>query len=323
MGFVVLVVLLSLFPFLSVSMDIKIYNGSSVSDLYAAYSDDDAYASRRSNVVRYMTLAYLVYSVPRNACAEVSPIDDQTYDTFALIPDFDNCSYTNIEHLKTAGYYGMITYSPASQTIDSDYMRNGEFLIVIVKEDEKHFIDKIKKLLDSNTDNNPVIIEILVQSIYQQILFILCIILMVAVLLSIFIFLCSYCSRLAWNKWKNRGLTRWRIRQLPQRRYDPATDITQTCSICLEDFKNSEKIRILPCDHIFHPKCVDEWLQNWNRTCPLCKKPITRRNVQVEERGGLLSNEERETEEQQDYGALEERVDLITPPTVDSESSTD
>jgi hypothetical protein len=43
----------------------------------------------------------------------------------------------------------------------------------------------------------------------------------------------------------------------------------------------------------------------------------------VEERGGLLSNEERETEEQQDYGALEERVDLITPPTVDSESSTD
>lgn len=27
---------------------------------------------------------------------------------------------------------------------------------------------------------------------------------------------------------------------------------------------------------MFHPKCVDEWLQKWNRTCPLCKSTIKR-----------------------------------------------
>lgn len=27
---------------------------------------------------------------------------------------------------------------------------------------------------------------------------------------------------------------------------------------------------------VFHPKCVDEWLQKWNRTCPLCKSTIRR-----------------------------------------------
>ena len=40
------------------------------------------------------------------------------------------------------------------------------------------------------------------------------------------------------------------------------------------------------CDHrlliphlcaVFHPSCVDEWLQKWNRTCPLCKSTIQRR----------------------------------------------
>ena len=28
---------------------------------------------------------------------------------------------------------------------------------------------------------------------------------------------------------------------------------------------------------VFHPSCVDEWLQKWNRTCPLCKSTIQRR----------------------------------------------
>ena len=27
---------------------------------------------------------------------------------------------------------------------------------------------------------------------------------------------------------------------------------------------------------MFHPKCVDVWLQKWNRTCPLCKSAIKR-----------------------------------------------
>lgn len=30
---------------------------------------------------------------------------------------------------------------------------------------------------------------------------------------------------------------------------------------------------------VFHPKCVDEWLRKWNRTCPLCKSTITRRRA--------------------------------------------
>jgi hypothetical protein len=41
------------------------------------------------------------------------------------------------------------------------------------------------------------------------------------------------------------------------------------CSICTEDFKVGEDVRVLPCNHQFHPQCVDPWLVNISGTCPL------------------------------------------------------
>jgi hypothetical protein len=41
------------------------------------------------------------------------------------------------------------------------------------------------------------------------------------------------------------------------------------CSICTEDFEKGQDIRVLPCDHKFHPECVDPWLLNVSGTCPL------------------------------------------------------
>lgn len=41
------------------------------------------------------------------------------------------------------------------------------------------------------------------------------------------------------------------------------------CSICTDDFVKGQDIRVLPCDHRFHPECVDPWLVNVSGTCPL------------------------------------------------------
>lgn len=41
------------------------------------------------------------------------------------------------------------------------------------------------------------------------------------------------------------------------------------CSICTEDFSVGEDVRVLPCNHQFHPHCVDPWLINVSGTCPL------------------------------------------------------
>ncbi|KAJ6914523.1 RING-H2 finger protein ATL70 [Populus alba x Populus x berolinensis] len=43
------------------------------------------------------------------------------------------------------------------------------------------------------------------------------------------------------------------------------------CSICLADYKNTDKLRLLPdCGHLFHLRCVDPWLR-LHPTCPVCR----------------------------------------------------
>ncbi|EPS37029.1 hypothetical protein H072_9380 [Dactylellina haptotyla CBS 200.50] len=46
-----------------------------------------------------------------------------------------------------------------------------------------------------------------------------------------------------------------------------------TCPICLEDFIHQETtVRELPCLHIFHPECIDPYLESQSSLCVLCKQ---------------------------------------------------
>ncbi|KAK6934637.1 Zinc finger, RING-type [Dillenia turbinata] len=47
------------------------------------------------------------------------------------------------------------------------------------------------------------------------------------------------------------------------------------CCICLARYKDKEEVRQLPCSHIFHLKCVDQWLKIIS-CCPLCKQELER-----------------------------------------------
>lgn len=55
--------------------------------------------------------------------------------------------------------------------------------------------------------------------------------------------------RAALVRWRNRGLSMWQVRALPKRKFRKAKESTDTCSICLEEFKEGETVRVLPCDH--------------------------------------------------------------------------
>ncbi|KAJ6751848.1 hypothetical protein OIU85_002281 [Salix viminalis] len=47
------------------------------------------------------------------------------------------------------------------------------------------------------------------------------------------------------------------------------------CCICLAKYKDKEEVRKLPCSHMFHLKCVDQWLRIIS-CCPLCKQELER-----------------------------------------------
>jgi hypothetical protein len=49
------------------------------------------------------------------------------------------------------------------------------------------------------------------------------------------------------------------------------------CPICLEDYCTGDTLRILNCKHEFHRHCVDRWLLEESRRCPMCQKECKKR----------------------------------------------
>ncbi|KAL4660899.1 RING finger protein 165-like [Arapaima gigas] len=50
-------------------------------------------------------------------------------------------------------------------------------------------------------------------------------------------------------------------------------DIDEKCTICLSMLEDGEDVRRLPCMHLFHQACVDQWLAT-SRKCPICRVDI-------------------------------------------------
>ncbi|XP_051946547.1 E3 ubiquitin-protein ligase Arkadia isoform X4 [Xyrauchen texanus] len=50
-------------------------------------------------------------------------------------------------------------------------------------------------------------------------------------------------------------------------------DTEEKCTICLSILDEGEDVRRLPCMHLFHQLCVDQWLLT-NKKCPICRVDI-------------------------------------------------
>ncbi|KAG0497862.1 hypothetical protein HPP92_002553 [Vanilla planifolia] len=46
------------------------------------------------------------------------------------------------------------------------------------------------------------------------------------------------------------------------------------CYICLVEYEDGDFVRTLPCQHEFHQCCIDKWLKEIHRVCPLCRGNI-------------------------------------------------
>lgn len=80
----------------------------------------------------------------------------------------------------------------------------------------------------------------------------------------------------------------------------------KTCAICLEDYRDGEKLRVLPCNHRFHTECIDQWLSSRKPLCPVCKHDALR----------PFGADEAEAQAQEDAEAVTEdpRPELSLPP---------
>lgn len=51
----------------------------------------------------------------------------------------------------------------------------------------------------------------------------------------------------------------------------PSTLSMNHCTICLEQFTKKDTVKCLPCSHVYHDRCIDEWLSR-KPNCPVCKQ---------------------------------------------------
>ncbi|KAL8264006.1 hypothetical protein R6Q59_022136 [Mikania micrantha] len=46
------------------------------------------------------------------------------------------------------------------------------------------------------------------------------------------------------------------------------------CYICLVEYEDGDEVRVLSCHHEFHRSCIDKWLKEIHRICPLCRGDV-------------------------------------------------
>lgn len=63
------------------------------------------------------------------------------------------------------------------------------------------------------------------------------------------------------------------LKKLESRKFTK-NEIYDTCAICLDDYEEGDRLRILPCRHAYHTKCIDVWLTKNRRVCPVCKRKV-------------------------------------------------
>lgn len=72
------------------------------------------------------------------------------------------------------------------------------------------------------------------------------------------------------------GLTRNQINsitQIPFKKNSQKLYCGDKCVVCLTDLVEGELVKGLNCGHLFHPPCIDPWLEAKD-VCPICRQKI-------------------------------------------------
>lgn len=73
----------------------------------------------------------------------------------------------------------------------------------------------------------------------------------------------------------NKGFTKEQIIKIPIKKYHKDDNAPpDKCVICQFDIEEGNSIKMLSCEHFYHEKCIDMWLQK-EKSCPFCKNEVS------------------------------------------------
>ncbi|XP_014212656.1 E3 ubiquitin-protein ligase RNF13-like isoform X2 [Copidosoma floridanum] len=241
----------------------------------------------------------IVYAEPSTACQVIkgppNNPDYDGYDWIVLIARL-NCSFEQkIRNAQKAGYTSAIVHNVNSNDLEpmsAKYSTNITIPSVFVSE----FTGSVLKNVYSYQDDYFVIINDLPVNINTHLLLPFAVVVGICFLVMV-TFMVVRCIK------DRRRARRYRLpnsslKKIPTHKYTKG-DPYETCAICLEDYVENEKLRILPCAHAYHTKCIDPWLTKNRRVCPVCKRKV------------FASDERVETDSDSDSDGIDDSTPLI------------
>jgi len=204
---------------------------------------------------------YWIAVIRRSAPSLNSDSDDDTQCTFQ----------EKVQNAQTSKYSGVIVYNYQDDELipmggDADVLIPSVF--VGKTDGEKilnHFSFPNQSFVLRITENAPFDINayLLPFAIVVGICFI--------IMLGIMVFKCVQDRR----RERRHRLPKSSLKKIPTRKWQAGDENHyETCCICLDDYVVGDKLRVLPCDHAYHMKCIDPWLLKNKRVCPQCRKKV-------------------------------------------------
>ncbi|XP_035521934.1 E3 ubiquitin-protein ligase RNF167 [Morone saxatilis] len=261
----------------------------------------------------------LVVSRPLNGCTAIDhppPLppsyDANTTKFIALIRRYD-CNFDiKVLHAQQAGYSAAIVHNMYSDTLLNMNYSNDTIAeeIEIPSVFTSYYASQILRQFIIPEQGAYVILKpefsfplsyylIPFTGVVGMIILVMCVVLIIRCV--------QYRKRLR----KNR-LSKDQLKRIPTHRFRKGDDY-DVCAICLDEYEEGDKLRVLPCSHAYHCKCVDPWLTQTKKTCPVCKQRVTRNNQEHSESESEEETGRRGEEEGTEGEADSERTPLLRP----------
>uniref|UniRef100_A0A1L8DSY0 RING-type E3 ubiquitin transferase n=1 Tax=Nyssomyia neivai TaxID=330878 RepID=A0A1L8DSY0_9DIPT len=220
--------------------------------------------------------AVAINATPANACSPLIPppaVKNDTHPTkfVALVARY-NCSFEDkIKNAQKANYDAVIVYNIGSDDLEQMSVKDPDEIFIpsmFVGENTGKIIlynylnqDGYVLVLNDDLPFNINTHLILPFSIVVG----LCFVIMIG-------FMVVRCIR-DQRRLRRRRLPSSVLKKIPTIKFTKQYNY-ETCAICLDDYIEGERLRLLPCSHAYHTKCIDPWLTKNRRVCPICKRKV-------------------------------------------------
>ncbi|NXO05168.1 RNF13 ligase, partial [Rhinopomastus cyanomelas] len=251
---------------------------------------------------------FLINSKPENACEPIAPppVKDNSSSAFIVLIRRLECNFDiKVLNAQRAGYKAAIVHNVDSDDLismgsnDIEVLKKIDIPSVFIGETSAN---SLKEEFTYEKGGHVVLIpEFSLPLEYYLIPFLIivgiCLILIVIFMITKFVQ-----DR---HRARRNRLRKDQLKKLPVHKFKKGKsgDEYDVCAICLDEYEDGDKLRILPCSHAYHCKCVDPWLTKTKKTCPVCKQKV------VPSQGDSDS----ETDSSQEENEVSENTPLLRP----------